>query len=128
MEVIHVSAEPEGILALTFVGEVNGQTDLDLLKGNIDTVSKAIKDYHIAQGKRIKVIVNVTDFKAEYISEAANALAKLAKQDKELVEKTAVYGGSTKIILIGETIVALSGRTNIRFFESKEKAIKWLNS
>jgi len=55
-------------------------------------------------------------------------MVELARGDKELVEKTAVFGGSDKVRIIGETIVVLSSRTNIKFFETKPEALSWLNS
>jgi len=128
MENINVSSEKGGILLLTFVGEINDTTDINVLRSDVNTVSTAIKNLHKEQSKKIKVLIDIVSFKAQYVSEAVDVLVELARGDKELVEKTAVFGGSDKVRIIGETIVVLSGRTNIKFFETKPEALSWLNS
>jgi hypothetical protein len=128
MENIHVSHEKGGILLLTFKGEINNSSDIDSLRGDIAVVSKAIKDLHKSEGKGIKVLIDITNFTAEYVSEAIEALAELAKSDKALVYKTGVFGGSMAVRALGEVIIALSGRGNIQFFEKKEEAINWVNA
>lgn len=128
METIHVSTEPGGVLLLTFKGEVNDTTDVKSFKSDIDIVSKKIKELHKSQGSGIKVMIDITDFVAEYVSDIADALVELAKEDKSLVEKTAVFGGSLKIRIMGETIAELAGRHNIKFFENKSSALAWLHS
>ncbi len=128
MENIHVSHEKGGILLLTFKGEINNTSDISSLKNDIATVSKAIKDLHSSQGKGIKVLIDITKFTAEYVSDAIESLVELAKADKTLVYRTAVFGGTMKIRVLGEMVVALSGRNNIQFFEDKNTAVKWVNS
>jgi hypothetical protein len=128
MENIHVSHEKGGILLLTFKGEINNSTDITSLKADIAVVSKSIKELHTTQGKGIKVLIDITSFTAEYVSDAIEALVELAKADKSLVYKTAVFGGSMKIRVLGEMIVALSERSNIQFFENKSNAVSWLNT
>ena len=128
MENIQVSSEKEGILLLTFVGEINDTTDINVLRSDVNTVSTAIKNLHKEQSKKIKVLIDIVSFKAQYVSEAVDVLVELARGDKELVEKTAVFGVSDKVRIIGETIVVLPGRTNIKFFETKPEAIAWLAS
>ncbi len=127
MENIHVSHEDGGILLLTFKGEITNSTDITSLKADIYVVAKAITELHRSQGNGIKVLIDITSFTAEYVSEAIDALAELAKADKSLVYKTAVFGGTPEVRALGETIIALSGRSNIKFFEKKEEAINWLN-
>ena len=128
METISVSNEVRGILSLTFRGEVKDMSDVGQLKVDIEKVSKAIKNLHDAQNKGVRVLIDIVGFSADYVSEGIDALITLARSDKDLVEKTAVFGGSTKIQVIGETIVALAGRRNIKFFETKAEAIIWLES
>mgnify|MGYP001591577502 CR=1 FL=1 len=128
MGTIHVSTEHGGILLLTFTGEVADTADIASFKNDIATVAKSVKNLNLTQGNKIKVLIDITNFTATYVSEAVDALVELAREDKELVEKTAVFGGSTKVRVIGDTIIMLSGRKNIKFFENKTEAVEWLNS
>jgi hypothetical protein len=128
MQTIHVSTEPGGILLLTFNGEVKDAGDVAVLKSDIAIVSKTIQDLHKKSGKGIKILIDLSDFKADFMDEAVEALADLARQDQAFVQKTASFGGSLKIRTIGKTIVALAGRKNIMFFQDKSEALDWLNA
>jgi len=66
MENINVSSEKGGILLLTFVGEINDTTDINVLRSDVNTVSTAIKNLHKEQSKKIKVLIDIVSFKAQY--------------------------------------------------------------
>jgi len=76
MENINVSSEKGGILLLTFVGEINDTTDINVLRSDVNTVSTAIKNLHKEQSKKIKVLIDIVSFKAQYVSEAVDVLVK----------------------------------------------------
>jgi len=127
MAIIHATPEPNGILLLTFNGVVASDADVQQLKTDIDTVSSSIRSLHKAQGQGIRILLNISNFDAEVVMEAVTALVNFARADKEYVFRTAIFGASKKLKVIGDSIVTLSGRSNIKFFETKEEAMHWLD-
>ncbi|HEY0220693.1 MAG TPA: STAS/SEC14 domain-containing protein, partial [Candidatus Paceibacterota bacterium] len=100
--------------------------DVVSLKSDLKVVSEKINQVHKNVG-HVKTLIDISNLKTRIIGEAIEALIELAKRNKDLVDKTAVLGGSEKLKIVGETIAALSGRENIKFFDTKEQAIDWLN-
>ena len=128
MQNIHVSTEEGNILVLTFVGEIKDVTDIESFKYDLETVADTVKQMSAASGHGIKVLIDVTHFTANYVSEGVDALVDLAEHDESLVERTAIFGGSLKVRAIGETIIVTANRKNIKFFKTKAESIAWLKS
>ncbi len=126
MATIHASAQHGGILLLTFDGKLNVADDTRQFVSDVDTVAEAIQNLHKSQGKRIKVLLDLSTFEAGPNAQAFDALVKLAQQDKEFVEKTAIFGGTSQLQMLGQTAAFLAGRDNIHFFVTKAKALEWL--
>ena len=78
--------------------------------------------------RTIKILIDITDFTAGFISEAIDIMVDLAQEDRDLVEKTAVFGATLKLRAIGDAIITLSGRNNIKFFQTKAQALEWLGT
>ena len=57
---------------------------------------------------------------------ALSVIAELLKANESYVEKSAIVGGNTFIILAQKAIIALSGRMNFKAFKTEAEAIEWL--
>jgi len=128
MEYINTSIESDGALLITFSSEVTNKSDISLMRTEIASISKEVKKIYAKQGKNIKILIDITGFKAIYLTETVNALVEVAKEDKDLVERTAIFGGSLQVKIIADIIIELSGRKNMKIFKTKPEAVQWLNS
>ncbi len=128
MATIHASAHTGRILELIFNGTLADKKETEQFIVDVDTVAKTIQNLHRSEGKQIKVLIDLNTFEAGPNSMAFDALVELARQDRELVEKTAIFGGSSQLTMLGKTAAYLAGRHNIHFFSSKAESLEWLKS
>lgn len=126
MATIHAEAEAGGVLLLRFRGGLAMEADTDRFVSDIAQISKTIQSHHRGQLKQVKILVDMTDFQVGPDSRAFEALVNLAREDKDIVERTAIFGGTPQIQTIGQTVAYLADRDNIRFFSDKESAMRWL--
>lgn len=85
-----------------------------------------IEEYYRRHTKKVKVILDMTDFTGNYSLDALSALVSFAKHNTEYVDHTASFGGSEKVKMAGEVAVALSRRDNIKVCDTKEEALQWV--
>src|SRR3954462_8401731 len=97
MSILHASKGPDGVLLLTFTGEISSAGETKQLQEDIATVSETIRGLHKSQGQPIKILIDISNFKARVIAEAIDDLIGLAKDDKVYVAKTATFGGSIQL-------------------------------
>jgi hypothetical protein len=81
--------------------------------------------YH-AHNKPLHVLLDMTNFTGNYCLEALSLFTGFAKTNKSFIERTASFGGSDKVKMAGEIVITLSGRDNIKIFNTKEEALNWL--
>jgi hypothetical protein len=122
---IKIHIDPNGFLRITFWG--------DLLKENIESFASELEMGKIVisklsekQGKKIKILLDMTQFTGEYSAEAVQLLTDFAKHNSKYVEKTASFGGSEKVKTAGEIIMSLSQRENIKICKTEDEARAWL--
>lgn len=128
MATIHAQAEAGGVLLLRFKGGLVTDTDTDRFVADIAQVAKAIKEHHQGQLKQVRILIDMSEFEVSPDSRAFEALVNLAKEDKDVVSRTAIFGGTPRIQTIGQTVAYLADRENIRFFPDRESAMKWLGN
>jgi len=92
-----------------------------------DKVRKMIVVLYNKTGKEVLTLVDITDIK-KYDAEAYSILTELMQNNKQYTLKTATFGGNDYIIAAQDILLALSGRTNMKNFKTKEEAINWLIS
>jgi hypothetical protein len=92
-----------------------------------DKVRRMIIALYNKTGEKVRTLVDITDIK-KYDSGAYLILAELMRDNERYTLKTATFGGDDYIISAQDILLALSGRTNLRNFKTKEEAINWLIS
>ena len=77
-------------------------------------------------GGKVRILLDMTNFSGNYALDALSALVSFAKHNEPFVERTASFGGSEKVVMAGEVAIALSGRKNIKLFDTRHDAVAWL--
>jgi hypothetical protein len=126
MATLHTSILPEKILFMKFDGNLGDDKEVEQFVSQVGQAAVEIKDFYTKSGKPIKILVDMTTFEAGPNSKTFESLVDLAKGDKGLVDKTAMYGGSTTLQAFIKALMYLSGRTNMKLLKSREEALEWL--
>lgn len=126
MKTIKTSLEQDYIL-IEFMSDLT-QDALDAFRVDLADAQVMIQKKYEQDHKPVRILLDVSHFTGEYASEALDALVEFAKANVSYVIKTASFGGTDKVKMAGEAAIALSGRDNIRMFESKVDALLWLLS
>ncbi len=108
----------------------------DLLEADVSTFrdalaqgKKVIWQFHTThEHKKLKILLDMRAFTGNYCSEAVELLTDFARENTPFVEKTASFGGSDTVKMVGETVTALAHRNNIRIFDTQEDATTWLET
>ncbi len=114
------------IVTLSLAGSID-QEELPELKNWATNVKNRIREAWVSANKKVAVLVDLTELKNYTEPEAMTTISDLMTADSEYVSKTAVFGASKMIGFAQEIATSLSGRENMKSFETKEKAIAWLS-
>lgn len=117
--------EQNGILNMTFHGDISHEKN-GAFKAELEIGKNLIADYHAAHTRKVKVLLNMTDFSGTYNLNALNALVGFARENTPYVDRTASFGGSDKVKMAGEIAIALADRDNIKVCDTKEEAERWI--
>lgn len=120
-----VEADENDILHLK-LGDLTSKELADL-RAWTDKVRRIVIALYDKTGKEVRTLVDITDIK-KYDAEAYSILAKLMQDNEQYTLKTATFGGDNYIIAAQDILLALSGRTNMKNFKTKEEATNWLIS
>ena len=122
---VTMSVDNNGIIRINFFG--------DLLAGQVPAFQSAIqagrdfvKSTFEKSGKKVKILLDMTKFSGNYNAEALRILSEFAAGNKDYVYRTASFGGSDKVKTAGEIATLLSGRENIKIFNTEDEAFVWL--
>ncbi len=102
------------------------QEKLNEFKSDLASASAMISDQYHIENKPLHILLDLTNFTGNYCLDALSLFTGFAKTNKSFVEKTASFGGSDKVKMAGEIVITLSGRDNIKIFNTKEEALAWL--
>lgn len=116
----------DGIIYLTLAGKFEGLNLMALEKWTKE-VHKVVKDRYENTYATVKVIIDINEVSG-YSPEAVTLLTNLLIEDKDLVYRSATFGGSEYILMAQDMLASLSGRTNFKSFNTKEEAIAWVTS
>mgnify|MGYP001594732102 CR=1 FL=1 len=119
--------DENGIVVMTFKGSIT-KSAVEELKTWAEETKTIIQRQFEKTGKKIKTTVDLTQVTNEYDGDAITVLSSFVKGNQPYIEKTATFGANWAIKFAEDIIIALSGRTNIKAFPTKEDALKWLNS
>lgn len=101
--------------------------DFTVLRIWTNKVKRTVITLYNKTDKKVRTLVDITDIK-RYDAEAYLILSKLMQDNEQYTFKTATFGGDEYIIAAQDILLALSGRTNLKNFKTKEEAINWLIS
>ena len=116
----------EGRVLLTISGTLKKES-LESLSVGIVEAKAIVQEQGKLCGNRVKILVDLSTFDGSYDTISMERLADLARFDTSYVSKTACYGGPILASMLVEFVATLSGRTNLKFFQSKEDAEEWLD-
>ena len=120
-----ITINEQGLVLMKF----NGNLTKDVVpeyKAELDKGAEYIETFYKNHTKKVKVILDMTDFTGNYSLDALGALFSFAKHNTQYVDHTASFGGSDKVKMAGEVAIALSGRENIKICDTKEEALQWV--
>lgn len=115
----------DGIMYLSLAGKLEGLNLVALDKWTKE-VHVVIKDRYENTYAPVKVAIDI-DGVTSYAPEAVTILTKLLIDDKEMVYRSATYGGTEYILMAQDMLASLSGRTNFKSFKTKEEAVTWVS-
>ena len=101
--------------------------ELTILRIWADKVRRMVDALYNRTGKKVLTLVDITDIR-KYDAEAYLILSELMKDNEPHTLKTATFGGDNYIIAAQDILLALSGRTNFRNFQTKQEAVNWLTA
>jgi len=125
-EPLQIAVESKGHVLLKVCGSLTKE-HVDSLKGTIAAAEGVIKERFAKTGKKVKVLLDFSEFDGTYDVEAMQLMIDFAKSNSEFVEKTAAFG-TRSFQMVGEVIATLAGRKNITFFPTQEEALKSIDS
>lgn len=100
---------------------------LDDLKKWTDEVRKTVLDLYNRTGKKVRTIIDISRVK-KYDSEALLILSELMKSNEQYAFKTATFGANEYILTAQDALLAMTGRTNFKAFNTQEEALSWLTA
>jgi hypothetical protein len=112
-------------ILLEVIGDVV-QENIEQFKTDLAEASAVIVDEYHVHNKPLRILLDMTHFTGNYCLEALSLFTGFAKTNKSFIEKTASFGGNDKVKMAGEIVITLSGRDNVKIFNSKEEALNWL--
>lgn len=121
-----VEVEKNNIIHLT-LGNIDTPDKLYDLKNWAKKVKIVVQDVYKKTGNKVLAIIDISNLK-KYDSESLLILAELMKGNESYVAKSATFGGDKFIVAGQDILLALSGRYNLKAFETKEEAISWLTA
>jgi hypothetical protein len=125
-KILKASLQPQNkCILLEVYGDVV-QDNIEQFKNDLAEASAIIVDEYHAHNKPLHVLLDMTNFTGNYCLEALSLFTGFAKTNKSFIERTASFGGSDKVKMAGEIVITLSGRDNIKIFNTKEEALNWL--
>lgn len=116
----------EGRVLLVISGTLKKES-LESLSTGVVQAKAIVQDQGALCGNRVKILVDLTTFDGSYDTVCMERLADLARFDTSYVSKTACFGGPILTSMLVEFVATLSGRSNLKFFPSREKAEEWLD-
>lgn len=122
-----INVDPSGLVCTSLNGDLS-QERLPQLKEDVERANAFIKEQSGAAGRKLRSIVDLTNFSGVYVPDVMMVLAAYEKENSPYIEKTAGFGGQENVVFAAEIVSGLSRRDNISFFKTKEEALAWLNA
>jgi hypothetical protein len=126
-EPLQIAMDASGVVLGKFSGDLSGERVERMRATTVLSIDLMHAAYAKAGNKPLRVLLDLTGFTGVYTVEAVKVLTDFAAANKEIVGKTAGFGGPDKVTAAGEMIAALASRENMQFFHTREEAMAWLD-
>jgi hypothetical protein len=123
--ILEVSIGDKDIVHITIGGAITAE-DLPKLNDWIQKTKETIKNQYDTKQEKVLCLVNISNLK-EYHPEVLTELAKMMKENEPYVLRTATFGGSVYMTMAEDIILAISGRKNLKAFNTHDEAVAWLH-
>lgn len=121
---LEVSIGAGDIVHLAIGGNVAATKKPEFEKWIQDT-QKTIKDLFEKKKGKVLCLVDISGLQ-EYHPEVLTDLAGMMKVNEPYVLRTATFGGNAYMTMAEDIVIALSGRKNLRAFNTRAEALVWL--
>ena len=119
---LEIHVESGNLVVLKFAGDLTKEA-LAELKQEILAGEVLIKQAWEQAGRKVRVLIDMSEFTGEYDGEGMQLMTEFARANKNVIAKTACFGGNAHSIIAGEMVAALADRDNIHFFRSRTEAL-----
>ncbi len=110
---------------------INGdllELQIEELSQSLQEATEVIQSAFINFQEKLNILVDLSNFSGNYVVESLVLMVKFSSETKQYVKKTAIYGASDKDKMAVEMISALSDRSDLKTFTTKEEALEWLKA
>lgn len=119
-----VEIDANDMINLVLGGNVTDEYIVDLKKWG-EEVKKAMKTVSQRTGGTVYTIIDISEAH-EFDEAAMRVIRDLMEFNKTYATRTATFGGSIYSVMAQDTLMVMTGRTNMKAFKTKEEAVKWL--
>ena len=123
--VLRTTIDESGLIHSSLHGSIPAER-IPQLESDIRTGHVLLESEFAKRGKKLRVLVDLTDFSGAYDTKGIIVLAKYVRSNKPFVEKSAGFGAGRAVSLAANVVTALGGRSDISFFKTGEEALAWL--
>lgn len=124
---LSVSVSPDGVVELVLGGNISAYLHKTELEAWVEQAKVAIAEQKKKQGGIATCLVDVETLR-DFDEESVAIVKDLAGWHESVNVKTAVIGGTLFSNMALRTIIIMTGRKNIKSFDSKDAALEWLKS
>lgn len=117
----------DGIVELTLAGNISSELHGEELTAWVRAAKETIVEQKAKQGGTALCITDIGALR-EFDDGSVEILKSLASGEEVADVKSAVIGGSLFSKMALRTIILVTGRKNIKPFDSRESALVWLKS
>jgi hypothetical protein len=121
---LKVSVGASNIVHVTIGGNINAG-EMSKFAQWISKVKDTIRKEYEREKEQVLCLVDITNLK-EYHPQVLVDLASMMKDNEPYVLRTATYGGNSYMTMAEDIVIALSGRKNLRAFNTRDEALRWL--
>ena len=123
---LDVSVGAGDIIHITIGGNVDAGS-MSRLTEFTQKIQDTVQDIFHKKNKRVLCLVDISAL-TSYHPDVLVTLAQMMKANEPFVLRTATFGGGQYMIMAEDIVIALSGRKNLRAFNTKQEAIVWLQN
>ena len=122
-----VTVEKPGWISYVISGDLTEARSSEIEEA-IARADETIREQYHETGQPVHILMDMNGFSHVYDLATLERFAQFAEKHGHDVAKTAGFGSSKQTRAAAAALLAFTDRDNIRFFETKEEALAWLES